>query len=128
MPQVAGQRDVQACVGAHLHVLDVLFPAAAPQLIDKALELLQVTLAQAARVRTEASGFYLYLPEFHAYDATVLQTMLADATAHRLHLTFVDESLLALGEIWAAAGTPNAVFKLAPAELVAMTGGRVLAV
>ncbi|HJS33043.1 MAG TPA: YbaK/EbsC family protein [Alphaproteobacteria bacterium] len=37
----------------------------------------------------------------------------------------VDRDLLALPEIWAAAGTPNAVFKLTPDELVHMTGGDV---
>ena len=31
-------------------------------------------------------------------------------------------------EIWAAAGTPNAVFRLTPADLVELTGGRVVAV
>jgi prolyl-tRNA editing enzyme YbaK/EbsC (Cys-tRNA(Pro) deacylase) len=40
--------------------------------------------------------------------------------------TLIDDDLLALGEIWAAAGTPNAVFRLTPADLVAMTGGRVM--
>jgi prolyl-tRNA editing enzyme YbaK/EbsC (Cys-tRNA(Pro) deacylase) len=39
--------------------------------------------------------------------------------------TFIDEDLLAYDVLWAAAGTPNAVFKLAPGELVAMSGGRV---
>lgn len=39
--------------------------------------------------------------------------------------TVIDERLLALGAIWAAAGHPHAVFQLTPAELVAMTGGRV---
>lgn len=39
--------------------------------------------------------------------------------------TFIDRDLLALGEIWAAAGTPNAVFKLMADQLVAMTGGEV---
>ena len=39
--------------------------------------------------------------------------------------TLVDEDLLALEELWAAAGTPRDVFSLTPAELVAMTGGRV---
>ena len=42
--------------------------------------------------------------------------------------TFVDEDLLRHDAIWAAAGTPNAVFRLAPADLVAMTGGRVVAI
>ncbi len=41
---------------------------------------------------------------------------------------FIDEDLLALPEVWAAAGTPNAVFRLTPAQLVELTGGRVLAV
>ena len=40
----------------------------------------------------------------------------------------IDEDLLAHSEIWAAAGTPRAVFRLTPEELVAMTGGRVLCV
>lgn len=41
---------------------------------------------------------------------------------------FIDEDLLQYDEIWAAAGTPNAVFRLRPADLPAMTGGRVVAV
>jgi prolyl-tRNA editing enzyme YbaK/EbsC (Cys-tRNA(Pro) deacylase) len=40
--------------------------------------------------------------------------------------TFIDRDLLQYAEIWAAAGTPNAVFKLAPADLEKMTGGRVV--
>jgi prolyl-tRNA editing enzyme YbaK/EbsC (Cys-tRNA(Pro) deacylase) len=43
-------------------------------------------------------------------------------------ITLIDHSLMALGEIWAAAGTPNAVFRLAPADLVELTGGRVASV
>ncbi len=39
--------------------------------------------------------------------------------------TFIDEDLLKQKQIWAAGGTPNALFKLVPADLVAMTGGRV---
>lgn len=42
--------------------------------------------------------------------------------------TFVDEDLLLHDEIWAAAGTPRAVFKLKPHELQAMTQARVVAV
>jgi prolyl-tRNA editing enzyme YbaK/EbsC (Cys-tRNA(Pro) deacylase) len=40
-------------------------------------------------------------------------------------LTFIDEDLLQYEEIWAAAGTPNAVFKLAPEDLLRMTEGKV---
>ena len=39
--------------------------------------------------------------------------------------TFIDEDLLQFDEIWAAAGTPHAVFRLTPADLVQMTGGQV---
>jgi prolyl-tRNA editing enzyme YbaK/EbsC (Cys-tRNA(Pro) deacylase) len=42
--------------------------------------------------------------------------------------TFIDEDLLRHDAIWAAAGTPNAVFRLAPADLVAMTSGRVVVI
>lgn len=41
---------------------------------------------------------------------------------------FIDEDLLAFKEIWAAAGTPNAVFRLDPADLPRMTGGQVVAI
>jgi prolyl-tRNA editing enzyme YbaK/EbsC (Cys-tRNA(Pro) deacylase) len=40
----------------------------------------------------------------------------------------IDGALSAFVEIWAAAGTPNAVFKLTFDDLVALTGGRVAAV
>ena len=43
-------------------------------------------------------------------------------------VTFIDEDLLQYDEIWAAAGTPNAIFKLTPADLRRMTGGRVVSV
>jgi prolyl-tRNA editing enzyme YbaK/EbsC (Cys-tRNA(Pro) deacylase) len=40
-------------------------------------------------------------------------------------VTFIDEDLLNLETIWAAAGTPFAVFRLTPADLERLTGGRV---
>jgi prolyl-tRNA editing enzyme YbaK/EbsC (Cys-tRNA(Pro) deacylase) len=39
-------------------------------------------------------------------------------------VTLIDQDLLGFDEVWAAAGTPNAVFRLAPADLAKMTGGR----
>lgn len=39
---------------------------------------------------------------------------------------FIDQDLLQYEEIWAAAGTPHAVFRLTPSELTTMTGGRVV--
>ena len=39
--------------------------------------------------------------------------------------TAVDEDLLAYEEVWAAAGTPNDVFAVAPTDLVRATGGTI---
>lgn len=39
--------------------------------------------------------------------------------------TFIDQDLLAFTEIWAAAGTPNALFRLTPDDLVAISLGHV---
>lgn len=36
-------------------------------------------------------------------------------------ITLIDEDLLSYAEIWAAAGTPNAVFRLTPLELLRIT-------
>jgi Cys-tRNA(Pro) deacylase len=40
-------------------------------------------------------------------------------------LTLIDEDLMKFATIWAAAGTPNAVFQLKPAALGELTGGQV---
>jgi len=42
--------------------------------------------------------------------------------------TFIDRDLLNFEEIWAAAGTPHAVFRLTGDELVTATNGKVVAV
>jgi prolyl-tRNA editing enzyme YbaK/EbsC (Cys-tRNA(Pro) deacylase) len=42
--------------------------------------------------------------------------------------TLIEERLLAYEPIWAAAGTPHAVFPLSAAELLQVTGGEVVAV
>lgn len=39
-------------------------------------------------------------------------------------ILLIDEDLLRFDRIWAAAGTPNAVFPLSPQDLVRVTGGR----
>ncbi|NMC14073.1 MAG: YbaK/EbsC family protein [Chloroflexi bacterium] len=40
--------------------------------------------------------------------------------------TFIDEDLFQYDEIWAAAGTPHAVFRLKPDDLPRMTNGRII--
>jgi prolyl-tRNA editing enzyme YbaK/EbsC (Cys-tRNA(Pro) deacylase) len=72
-----------------------------------------IARADAAFVR-EATGFAIggVPPVGHEKPPTVL----------------IDESLMHFAEIWAAAGTPNAVFRLTPADLVGLTGGRTVAV
>jgi len=42
--------------------------------------------------------------------------------------TYLDEDLLQYKTIWAAAGTPNAIFELTPDDLQKMTGGKVVRV
>lgn len=42
--------------------------------------------------------------------------------------TFIDQDLLSHAEVWAAAGTPNAVFSLASAELAGLTGGTIVSI
>ena len=47
--------------------------------------------------------------------------------AERLE-TYIDEALLAHDLVWAAAGTPNALFSVSPAALAEATGAAVIAV
>ena len=42
--------------------------------------------------------------------------------------TYIDEDLLQYEIVWAAAGSPNAVFSIPPLELVSTTGGQVISV
>lgn len=42
--------------------------------------------------------------------------------------TFIDEDLLKLQDLWAAAGTPHTVFKLQPSDLVSVTNGTIIAI
>jgi prolyl-tRNA editing enzyme YbaK/EbsC (Cys-tRNA(Pro) deacylase) len=48
---------------------------------------------------------------------------------HTEHLdTFIDQDLWQYQEIWAAAGTPHAVFRLTPDDLIRITAGMVIKV
>ena len=40
--------------------------------------------------------------------------------------TYIDEDLLLYAEVWAAAGTPNAVFQLPSSDLVKITSGKIV--
>jgi prolyl-tRNA editing enzyme YbaK/EbsC (Cys-tRNA(Pro) deacylase) len=42
--------------------------------------------------------------------------------------TYIDEDLMPCAEIWAAAGTPNAIFKLTPTDLQKITAGQVVCI
>jgi prolyl-tRNA editing enzyme YbaK/EbsC (Cys-tRNA(Pro) deacylase) len=75
-------------------------------------ELLGERLAKAdAEFVRRATGFAIggVPPVGHAESCTIL----------------IDEDLLQYAEIWAAAGTPQAVFRLTPADLRRITGGTV---
>lgn len=45
-----------------------------------------------------------------------------------IELIFIDRDLLTFDSVWAAAGTPNAVFNLQSKELLAMTQGKIIAI
>lgn len=46
----------------------------------------------------------------------------------QIDLVFIDEDLLKLDEVWAAAGTPHAVFCMKSKDLVALTHGQVISI
>lgn len=48
--------------------------------------------------------------------------------AQSIEHVFIDQDLLKHSIIWAAAGTPHAVFSITPADLVAVAGGKVIQV
>jgi len=48
------------------------------------------------------------------------------AHTHPMGAVLIDEDLLQYSELWAAAGTPHAVFRLTPEELVKIAGGKVV--
>ncbi len=45
---------------------------------------------------------------------------------HPIDLIFIDQALLKLDTVWAAAGTPNAVFEIKSKDLLLITKGRVI--
>ncbi len=45
-----------------------------------------------------------------------------------IDFTFIDEDLLKFDSVWAAAGTPNAVFNLQGKDLLEMTHGKVISI
>jgi prolyl-tRNA editing enzyme YbaK/EbsC (Cys-tRNA(Pro) deacylase) len=93
-----------------------------------------VLVSGANRVDTDALGARLGGALGKADARTVKQATgysiggvppLAHATALR---TVIDEDLLALETLWAAAGSATAVFPLTPDDLVRFSGGEVLSV
>ena len=48
--------------------------------------------------------------------------------ATKIQAVFIDEELLQYQELWAAAGTPHAVFPLTPGDMVKLSGGKVVSI
>jgi prolyl-tRNA editing enzyme YbaK/EbsC (Cys-tRNA(Pro) deacylase) len=46
----------------------------------------------------------------------------------RIDFIFIDEDLLKFSSVWAAAGTPNAVFNLQSKDLLEMTNGKIVSI
>lgn len=102
--------------GASSHKAVLVVASGANRVNEKALSRLlgePVRKADADFVR-EATGFAIggVPPVGHPQPLTV----------------FIDEDLFHYADIWAAAGTPQAVFKLTAQELLRITGGRVICV
>ena len=95
--------DPVVCVASGKHRVDT---GKVADLLDVA----EVRQAQAEEVRA-ATGFAIggVPPVAHASQSIVL----------------IDSDLQRFPAVWAAAGTPNAVFKIAPADLIRLTQGQV---
>lgn len=48
--------------------------------------------------------------------------------AKKIDFIFIDEDLLTFDSVWAAAGTPNAVFNLRSKDLLDLTHGKVISI
>lgn len=47
---------------------------------------------------------------------------------HSIHLIFIDEDLLKYETLWAAAGTPYAVFSIMSKNLLSLTHGKIISI
>jgi len=47
---------------------------------------------------------------------------------HEMGAVLIDEDLMQYSDLWAAAGTPHAVFQLTPGKLVQMAGGKIVSI
>lgn len=47
---------------------------------------------------------------------------------NKIDIIFIDEDLFGFNSLWAAAGTPNAVFSLSPSDLVKLTSGKIISI
>lgn len=142
---------VQAELKARGATGDVMELAASTRTSQEAAEAIGTTVAQIAKslvflaagdpVLVIASGINrISLPRLAAHVGAPVTRPDADAVkrltgfpiggvapvGHATSLRVViDQDLLQYAEIWAAAGTPNAVFRTTPEELVRITGGEV---
>lgn len=47
---------------------------------------------------------------------------------NKINIVFIDSDLLGFQKVWAAAGTPHAVFSLHPNDLKKLTGGEIISI
>jgi prolyl-tRNA editing enzyme YbaK/EbsC (Cys-tRNA(Pro) deacylase) len=47
---------------------------------------------------------------------------------HPMGVVLIDEDLMQYSELWAAAGTPHAVFRLTPDQLIQIAGGEIVSI
>ncbi len=150
-PSAQKVQDALAALGLSCHVVELpqttRSAAEAAEAIDCRVEQIAKSLifkgkrtdrpilviaSGANRVKEKRVGEYLGEPlekadaDFvHQHTGFVIGGVPPVGHLERLEV-FIDEDLLQYEEIWAAAGNPHAVFQLVPADLITMTGGRVV--
>jgi len=89
---------------------------------DRRADLARVAALFGAREAQMARG--AAVKEITGFAIGGVPPLLEDAHGQRLPAV-MDRELFRFGEVWAAAGSPYAVFPIAPAELERLTGARV---
>src|SRR6266852_683689 len=130
-PSVRRVQDVLAAAGGGHTVVALQQPARTSAEAARAVgcRVDQIAKSLVFRGENTQSAVLVITSGVNRVDERRVAGLVAEPVAHAEPLTILsDEDLMQWPEIWAAAGHPNTVFKLTPADLVQMTGGRVASV
>jgi prolyl-tRNA editing enzyme YbaK/EbsC (Cys-tRNA(Pro) deacylase) len=124
---VARVRETLARLGLEIEIKE--FDASTRTSADAAVAI-GCTVAQIAksvifRARNANQPVLVIASGINRVDENKLEAAIGDKIGRA---DVIDQDLDQYDEIWAAAGSPNAVFRLTPADLRRLTGGQVIAV